>query len=84
MNLTTLTKNIEINEVGTYVYLLKDNKLYSGQIDAVTITQFNDTNGNPRISVQYKIAGKLYFSNEVYNDINDVVNHLKSNLQMIA
>jgi hypothetical protein len=84
MNLTTLTKNIEINEVGTYVYLLKDNKLYSGQIDAVTITQFNDTNGNPRIGIQYKIGGKLYFNNEVYNDINDVVNHLKSNLQMIA
>lgn len=84
MNLTTATKNIEINEVGTYVYILKDNKLYTGKIESVKITQFYDTSGNPRIGVQYKIGDKLYFNNEVYNDMNAVVGYLKSNLEMIA
>lgn len=84
MNLTTSNQNFEINEIGTYVYLLKDNKMFSGEITEVKITQFYNKLGNMQVGIQYKIADNWYFASEVYNDVNAIMEHLKSTCQMIA
>ena len=84
MNLTTSNQNFEINEIGTYVYLLKDNKMFSGEITEVKITQFYNKLGNTQVGIQYKIADNWYFASEVYNDVNAIMEHLKSTCQMIA
>lgn len=86
MSLTTSTKNFEINEIGTTVYLLKDNKLFSGEIIEVTITQFSPyyKSGNMKVGIKYKIGDKWYFDNEVFNDVDAVMEHLKSTCQIIA
>lgn len=84
MNLTTSNQNFEINEIGTYVYLLKDNKMFSGEITEVKITQFYNKLGNMQVGIQYKIADNWYFAGEVYNDVNAIMEHLKSTCQMIA
>ncbi len=84
MVITTSNQNFEINEIGTYVYLLKDNKMFSGEITEVKITQFYNKLGNMQIGIQYKIADTWYFASEVYNDVNDIMEHLKSTCQMIA
>lgn len=84
MVITTSNQKFEINEIGTYVYLLKDNKMFSGEITEVKITQFYNKLGNMQIGIQYKIADTWYFASEVYNDVNDIMEHLKSTCQMIA
>ena len=84
MVITTSNQNFEINEIGTYVYLLKDNKMFSGEITEVKITQFYNKLGNMQVGIQYKIADTWYFASEVYNDVNDIMEHLKSTCQMIA
>ena len=84
MVITTSNQNFEINEIGTYVYLLKDNKMFSGEITEVKITQFYNKLGNMQIGIQYKIADTWYFASEVYNDVNNIMEHLKSTCQMIA
>lgn len=84
MNLTTSNQNFVINEIGTYVYLLKDNKMFSGEITEVKITQFYNKLGNMQVGIQYKIADTWYFASEVYNDVNAIMEHLKSTCQMIA
>lgn len=83
MNLTTSTKNFEINEIGTTVYLLKDNKLFSGEITEVMITQFSNNLGNMKVGIKYKIADSWYFASEVFNDVDAVTTHLKSTCQML-
>ena len=83
MNLTTSTKNFEINEIGTMVYLLKDNRLLSGKIMEVKISQFYDKLGNMQMGIQYKIADSWYFASEVFNDVWAVMEHLKSTCQML-
>lgn len=84
MVITTSNQKLEINEIGNYVYLLKDNKLLSGEITEVKITQFYNKLGNMQIGIQYKIADKWYFASEVFNDFDAVTTHLKSTCQMIA
>ena len=58
MTLTTSAKNFEINEIGTTVYLLKDSKLFSGEITEVKITQYLSCFDNMKVSIQYKIGDK--------------------------
>lgn len=84
MNLTTSTENFEINEIGTTVYLLKDNKLFSGKITEVKITQFSNMSGNIKVGIKYKIADNWYFASEVFNDVDTVMEHLKSTCQIIV
>jgi hypothetical protein len=84
MTLTTSSKSFEIKEIGTWVYLLKDNKLFSGEITEVMITQFSDNFGNMKVGIKYKIVDNWYFANTVFNDVDAVMEHLKSNCQMIA
>ena len=67
MVITTSNQKFEINEIGNWVYLLKDNKLLSGEIMEVKITQFYDKLGNMKMGIQYKIAGNWYFASEVFN-----------------
>lgn len=83
MNLTTSTKNFEINEIGTIVYLLKDNKLFSGEITEVKITQFSNMSGNIKVGIKYKIADNWYFASDVFNDVRAVMEHLNSTCQML-
>lgn len=83
MNLTTSTENFEINEIGTTVYLLKDNKLFSGEITEVMITQFSNMFGNMKVGIKYKIADNWYFASEVFNNVNAIMEHLKSTCQML-
>lgn len=83
MNLTTSTENFEINEIGTTVYLLKDNKLFSGEIIEVKITQFSNMFGNMKVGIKYKIADNWYFDSEVFKDADAVMEYLKSNCQML-
>ena len=83
MNLTTSTKNFEINEIGTTVYLLKDNKLFSGEITEVKITQYLSCFDNMKVGIKYKIGDNWYFASEVFNDVWAVMEHLKSTCQMI-
>lgn len=83
MNLTTSTENFEINEIGTTVYLLKDNKLFSGEITEVMITQFSNMFGNIKVCIKYKIVDSWYFASNVFNDIDAVTKYLKSNCQML-
>lgn len=84
MVITTSNQKLEINEIGNYVYLLKDNKLLSGEITEVKISQFFNKLGDMQIGIQYKIADKWYFASEVFNDFDAVTTHLKSTCQMIA
>ena len=83
MNLTTSTKSFEINEIGTIVYLLKDNKLFSDEITEVMITQFSNMFGNMKVGIKYKIADNWYFASEVFNDVRAVMEHLNSTCQML-
>ena len=83
MNLTTSTEKFEINEIGTTVYLLKDNKLFSGEIIEVKITQFSNMFGNMKVGIKYKIVDNWYFDSEVFNDADAVMEYLKSNCQML-
>jgi hypothetical protein len=83
MNLTTSTKKFEINEIGTTVYLLKDNKLFYGEITEVMITQFSNMIGNTKVGIKYKIADNWYFASEVFNDVCAVMEHLKSTCQIL-
>ena len=83
MNLTTSTKSFEINEIGTIVYLLKDNKLFSGEITEVMITQFSNMFGNMKVGIKYKIADNWYFASEVFNDVRAVMEHLNLTCQML-
>lgn len=84
MEIKTSTKSIEINEVGKYVYLLKNNKMYSGQIEEVKITQFYNTEGRITMGIQYKVAGDWYLHSEVYTGTDKVMEHLKNTCEMIA
>ena len=84
MNLTTSNQNFEINDIGNYTYLLKDSKIFSGEITEVKITQFYNKLGNMQIGIQYKIADTWYFASDVHNDVNAIMEHLKSTCQMIA
>lgn len=83
MNLTTSTENVKINEIGTTVYILKDNKLFSGEITEVMITQFSNMFGNMKVGIKYKIADNWYFASEVFNDVDAVMEHLKSTCKML-
>lgn len=84
MEIKTSSTALEINEVGQYVYVLKNNKMYSGQIDVVQVNQFYDTDGKIRMSIQYKIAGDWYMHYEVYTDTDKVMEYLKNTCEMIA
>lgn len=84
MVITTSNQKFEINEIGKWVYLLKDNRLLSGEIMEVKISQFYDKLGNTQMGIQYKIADSWYFASEVFNDFDAVTTHLKSTCQMIA
>lgn len=84
MEIKTSSQTLKVNEVGQYVYLLKDNKMYSGQIDSVKVTQFYDTNDRIRMGIQYKIAGDWYLHSEVYTDTDKVMEYLKNTCEMIA
>ena len=53
MEIKTSSQTLEINEVGQYVYLLKNNKMYSGQIETVKITQFYNTEDRITMGIQY-------------------------------
>ena len=83
MNLTTSTENFKINEIGTTVYLLKDNKLFSSEITEVKITQFSNISSNIKVSIKYKIGDNWYFASEVFNDVDTMMDHLKSNCQTL-
>lgn len=84
MEIKTSNQKFEINEIGKWVYLLKDNRLLSGEIMEVKISQFYDKLGNMQMGIQYKIADTWYFASEVFNDFDAVTAHLKSTCQMIA
>lgn len=84
MVITTSNQKFEINEIGKWVYLLKDNRLLSGEIMEVKISQFYDKLGNMQMGIQYKIADSWYFASEVFNYFDAVTAHLKSTCQMIA
>lgn len=84
MEIKTSNQKFETNEIGNWVYLLKDNKLLSGEIMEVKITQFYDKLGNMKMGIQYKIAGNWYFASEVFNDFDAVTTHLKNTCEMIA
>ena len=84
MEIKTSSKTLEINEVGKYVYLLKNNRMCSGQIDEVKITQFYNTEGRITMGIQYKIAGNWYMHSEVYTDTDKVMEYLKNTCEMIA
>ena len=84
MEIKTSNQKFEINEIGKWVYLLNDNKLLSGEIMEVKITQFYDKLGDMKIGIQYKIAGNWYFDKEVFNDFDAVTTHLKNTCEMIA
>jgi len=84
MEIKTSSKTLEVNEVGKYVYLLKNNKMYSGQIEEVKIVQFYNTEGRITMGIQYKVAGDWYLHSEVYTDIDKVMEHLKNTCEMIA
>lgn len=84
MVITTSNQKFEINEIGKWVYLLKDNRLLSGEIMEVKISQFYDKLGNMQMGIQYKIADSWYFASEVFNDFDAVTTYLKSTCQMIA
>jgi hypothetical protein len=40
--------------------------------------------GNMKVGIKYKIADSWYFASEVFNDVDTVMEHLKSTCQMIA
>lgn len=84
MVITTSNQKFEINEIGKWVYLLKDNRLLSGEIMEVKISQFYDKLGNMQMGIQYKIADSWYFASEVFNDFDAVTTHLKNTCEMIA
>lgn len=84
MEIKTSSKTLEVNEVGKYIYLLKNNKMYSGQIEEVKIVQFYNTEGRITMGIQYKVAGDWYLHSEVYTDIDKVMEHLKNTCEMIA
>lgn len=84
MEIKTSNQKFEINEIGNWVYLLKDNKLLSGEIMEVKISQFYDKLGNMKMGIQYKIASNWYFASEVFNDFDAVTAHLKNTCEMIA
>ena len=84
MTLTTSSKSFEIKEIGNWVYLLKDNKLFSGEITEVKITQFSNNFGDMKVGIKYKIVDSWYFASEVFDDVDAVMEHLKNTCQMIA
>lgn len=83
MTLTTSSESFEIKEIGTWVYLLKDNKLFSGEITEVNITQFSGSFGNMKVSIRYKIADSWYLACEVFSDVDGVMEHLKDTCKVI-
>lgn len=84
MEIKTSSTTLEINEVGQYVYLLKNNKMYSGQIEEVKITQFYNTEDRITMGIQYKVAGDWYLHSEVYTGTDKVMEYLKNTCEMIA
>ena len=84
MEIKTSSTTLEINEVGQYVYLLKNNKMYSGQIEAVQVTQFYGCEGRITMGIQYKVAGDWYLHSEVYTGTDKVMEYLKNTCEMIA
>lgn len=84
MEIKSSSTSLEINEVGQYVYLIKNNKMCRGQIDEVKVTQFYDTEGRIRMGIQYKIAGGWYMHSEIYTDTDKVMEYLKNTCEMIA
>lgn len=84
MEIKTSSKTLEVNEVGKYVYLLKNNKMYSGQIEEVKISQCYNTEGRITLGIQYKVAGSWYIHSEVYTDTDKVMEYLKNTCEMIA
>lgn len=84
MEIKTSSQTLEINEVGKYVYLLKDNKMYSGQIDEVKVSQYYGADGKIRMGILYMVAGDWYMHSEVYTDTEKVMEYLKNTCEMIA
>lgn len=84
MEIKTSSQTLEINEIGQYVYLLKNNKMYSGQIEEVKITQFYNFEDRITMSIQYKVAGEWYMHSEVYTGTDKVMEYLKNTCEMIS